>query len=72
MKRRKKSEIKGRRKKKREYRHKCSWSAEKKIKEGEKQGRIHDIRCVLILHYAIFSDFYKSVTDGRTDGHTLL
>ena len=37
-----------------------------------KQGRIHDIRCVPILHYAIFSDFYKSVTDRRTDGHTLL
>ena len=35
-----------------------------------KQGRIHDIRCVLILHYAIFSDFYKSVTDGPTDGPT--
>ena len=29
------------------------------------QGRIHDI-----LHYAIFSDFYKSVTDGWTDGRT--
>ena len=35
-----------------------------------KQGRIHDIRCVLILHYAIFSDFYKSVTDARTNGRT--
>ena len=39
-----------------------------------KQGRIHDIRCIPILHYAIFSDFYKSVTDRRpnrlTDGPT--
>ena len=35
-----------------------------------KQGRIHDIRCVPILHYNIFSDFYKSVTDGWTDQQT--
>ena len=34
------------------------------------QGCIHDIRCVPVLHYAIFSDFYKSVTDGPMDGRT--
>ena len=41
-----------------------------------KQGSIHDIRCVPVQHYAIFSDFHESVmdqqtdqpTDGRTDG----
>ena len=27
-------------------------------------------RCVLVLQDAIFSDFYESVTDGRTDGPT--
>ena len=35
-----------------------------------KQGHIHDTRCIPILHFAIFSDFYKSVTDGWTDGWT--
>ena len=35
-----------------------------------KQGRIHDIRCVPILHYAIFRDFYKSITDQPTDQRT--
>ena len=25
-------------------------------------------RCALVLHYAMFSDFYKSVTDRRSDG----
>ena len=45
-----------------------------------KQGRIHDIRCAshcithncitALLHNAIFSDFYKSVMDQRTDGRT--
>ena len=35
-----------------------------------KQGRIHDIRCVPILHNDIFSGFYKSVTDRRTDRRT--
>ena len=41
-----------------------------------KQGPIYDIRCVLVLHFAIFSDFHDSITDqptaGRTDGRTLL
>ena len=36
----------------------------------KKQGSIHNIRFVLILHYAIFCNFYKSVTDGPTDGWT--
>ena len=37
-----------------------------------KQGRIHDImiRCVLVLHYAIFSDFHERVTGGPTDRRT--
>ena len=37
-----------------------------------KQGRIHDIRCVPFLHYAVFSDFYKRErqTDGPTDRRT--
>ena len=46
----------------------------------KEQGHIRDIRCVPDLHYAIFSDFNKSVVDGptdgqingRTDGNTLL
>ena len=37
----------------------------------EKQGLIHDIRCIPVLHYAIFSDFHGPV-DGWTNGHTLL
>ena len=40
-----------------------------KYKKKE-QGRIRDIRCVPVLHYAIFSGFYKSVTDGPTDQRT--
>ena len=48
----------------------ASCSCFSKGENVEKQGRIHDIRCVPILHYAIFSDFYKSVTDGPTDRRT--
>ena len=46
----------------------------------KEQGHICDIRCIPILHYAILSDFNRSVTDGpmdgqfngRMDGNTLL
>ena len=40
-----------------------------------KQGRIHDIRCIPVLHYTIFSEFLPKRygwTDRPTDGHTLL
>ena len=36
----------------------------------EKQGWIHGHQMCLVLYYAIFSNFYKSVTDQRTDGWT--
>ena len=42
----------------------------KEHQEYQEQGRIHDIRCVPVLHYAIFSDFYKSITDQRMDQQT--
>ena len=39
--------------------------------EGHReQGRIHGPRCALVLHYATFSDFHESVTDGSTDERT--
>ena len=41
-----------------------------RISCARKFAVIHNIRCVLDLHYANFSDFYKSVMDGWTDGPT--